>query len=298
MTGDQPGDGIGAHRLADRPGRTGPADGIGQVAVGTHRTRRNPQQRPPHADLEVAAAHQQRQRPVVGAGLLEQARGSRRGRLRCMHQFCRRPLAAQFRQRHRRILVAEAQPAHATFGDRHQHLSERPLVVAIGDRQPTAAAAVLARGHGLQRHEVIVQPPRTGQSTVQAGVQHAARCVQQPLGVGHGEALEEALGRDAGPAPEQTLAVERAQIQRRGQFRQRGLARAVLLQEADGAGDARVVGRHEGILGRLGDGQPIRPGRGRRPDSCGLSPDPALPGAGPAVRRAGSCRWWSAVVRR
>src|SRR5208337_2603340 len=106
----------------------------------------------------------------------------------------------------------ESQTANAPLRHRKQALPERTRVKAIADAEPRSLGFKLARRHGLNVDEQVVQPPGTRKAGVVSCVEHAVRPLEQLLGMFQGQELNEALGADPRPAAEQSLKMELAQV--------------------------------------------------------------------------------------
>src|SRR5262245_36407738 len=83
-----------------------------------------------------------------------------------------------------------------------------------------------------------MQPARTGQPGIQRGFENAGGIAQTTFRMFRREALQEILGRDAGPALKEPVKMRFTELNRRGQITQRGLASVVLIQELTQAAKA------------------------------------------------------------
>jgi len=176
----------------------------------------------------------------------------------------------------------------ALRGDQ-QGLAERTGVEAVDHLQSFAAALVVTWRHGLMGDEEVVQSAAARQTHLQGGIEHAGRAFEQAARVIDGDGLHEFLGAEATPAPEELLAVRRAEPQVLGQPLEGGLLRPRCGQEGDGPADQRIVAR--AIRGErgggFGDGGCVQHGSSSRllaavtPDLVGVAAqfDPFLAGA-------------------
>ncbi len=82
---------------------------------------------------------------------------------------------------------------------------------------------------------------RAGQPRFIGGIQNAAGFVEQVLGVINSQELQEALGADTYPTPEQPLEMIGAHVDVSGHLLQTGLILEVLLQVLDGFFDLCVI---------------------------------------------------------
>ena len=96
---------------------------------------------------------------------------------------------------------------------------------AVADFEVPAPRFVFPRRHGVAGDEQVVQTAWTGQPRAERGVEDTFGGGEPRLGVRERQRLEEALGRDTGPAPEQALKVVRAEAHGGGQRREAGLLR-------------------------------------------------------------------------
>jgi hypothetical protein len=114
-------------------------------------------------------------------------------------------------------------------------------VQAVAHDQALPARLHVTRGDRFAGHEQVVKAPRPGKTGFIGGVQHIARLLQQAPGVFLREKLEEALGADPHPAPEQALEMELAQAGGGRDLTQGGLAANVFFQKSDGLLDPAII---------------------------------------------------------
>ena len=91
-----------------------------------------------------------------------------------------------------------------------------------------------------------MQAPRSGEAGGVRRLHHAFRLGQALLGVFGREILQEALGAYAGPAREDALQMEGADVYGSGQFAQLGLLPEIGLQVPDGLFDTLVIAHGRG----------------------------------------------------
>ena len=91
-------------------------------------------------------------------------------------------------------------------------LTERRGVKPVADIEPRAPGFEFTRRHRLNVDKKVVKASGAGKAGIVGCVEHAMRVAERPFGMFQGQELNEALGTDPRPAPEQSLKMKFAQI--------------------------------------------------------------------------------------
>ena len=265
VTGNDEGDRVSADRRADGAGGGRPADMGGDVGIGGGGAERQLEQGLPDAELEIRADHDDPERPVRSPGRrIEDAPCRRLGGLDILDVSCARPARLHVGERRRLLArIGKGEAGKPAVGDHDQRGAEGRGVEAVAHGEPLAACLVGARRHRLVADEEIVQPAGAGEADLIGGVEHRGRISQKRAGVIQRQGLNEALGRQAGPAGEQALQGERLHADMGGDALQRRLLAPAPGDEGDRAADDLVV-RHRGVEGVGVPGGGCRAGHDRK----------------------------------
>ncbi len=248
-------------------------DRTGELAVGRHPPLRDPEQRLPDLQLQVGAA----QRHPDGAGAAPSERGVDRppGRLAVDDQRRGRPLGTH--QGHAglvgRVVVEEAQHADAPARHPHHDGTQRRRVGSDPDREPLPVTADLARRHRVDGHGQVVEAAGGRQAGPVGDVEDRTPVPEQLTGGPGGEVGEEPLGAGTGQPCEQPLGVELRQVQ---VPRPRPPAAAARRRARRGSGSPPPPGRSRGRPPRP---RPSGSGRGRTSVAVGVTGAPSSRGA-------------------
>ena len=116
---------------------------------------------------------------------------------------------------------------------------------AVGEAKrdgPIGAAGFEFTGRGgFELDAKIVEAAGAGEAGIEGGIEDILAVAEHLPGMGEGEALEEILGRDAGPIGKEPVEMECAEVGLAGEGVEAGLFGAVLIQETDDTGDAFVI---------------------------------------------------------
>src|SRR5262249_6693173 len=141
VTGNQPGDRVGAHRVADCAG-TGRPDGLREGTIGGRRGCAKLEQRPPDFELEVPAGHRDRQHRWGGVCAARAAADALRQLLSSQvvaNSAGVRPLGVEALERRSAVArVDEGEVAQTARGVCEQRGAEGAVTEAIADLQLAA----------------------------------------------------------------------------------------------------------------------------------------------------------------
>src|ERR1700730_11609260 len=137
--------------------------------------------------------------------------------------------------------------ADAAFCFSDERFTERCLGETEIDLNVSAARFHLTRRGGLERYTEIVQATGPGQTGVDRRVKDIVVVAQKLFHMFEREALQEILGRDAGPGRKQAVKVERAQPDGVSERVQIWLISMMSIQKPDHIGDSFVI-IHTGSL--------------------------------------------------
>jgi hypothetical protein len=138
--------------------------------------------------------------------------------------------------------VQKAGPTDATCSAGHEQQTKACLGDAMLDAQCFATTPVVTGRHSFQLNPVIMESWGAAGRGLGAGVWHGPVVVQQLLAQFPRQYLQEALGAGAGPASEQSLQLDRTELQLCCQLLQRRLLPQVCVQIVDGLSDTVIVG--------------------------------------------------------
>ena len=242
MAGYQIGQRISGQRRPNRSRRRRPVDGSRQLPVGDQRARSYVEQGAPDTHLKGGPSHTGAQgRPTVD--------GPREGLRR--DGGCRNVIAPERRFRPVESKSGQCRRPFAGFDEGEmtdaarrladQTLAEGTRRIAVGYRQVATARLQLAGGDGFQADAEVVQASRPGEPGVERGDEDALAVVQERPDVRQGKALEEVLGGDTGPGPEQSMEMVGADADDRGEPGEVGLLAMVFVEVAYDGGDAVVI---------------------------------------------------------
>ena len=144
-------------------------------------------------------------------------------------------------------LRGEGKAADAPVGDHDQRLAKGGRQIGGADGEARAAFGKLARRHRLPAHEKVVEPPCARQASPIRHIQKRPVVGDQRFGVGEGEILLVALGRDSRPLRKEFLEMVGAHAHFAGQIVERQSAGA-RIDDLDRAADDVVV---IAVFGRL-----------------------------------------------
>src|SRR3990167_4686567 len=121
-------------------------------------------------------------------------------------------------------------------------MAEGRFVQAMTDLQIAAPAFVFTGRHRFDLHEMIMQTGTAAKPQSIAHFQQRTRLFQQMLAAFQCQHLQKTFGCGAGPAAEQALEMERAQMDMGRDFIQAGLVCQPFLDKGDGPGHTIIVG--------------------------------------------------------